>query len=150
MMLAIERAVVQRLQAALAPLPVDALPQRGYRFAHAKGAATVLALQLQAASAQDTQASVQQGLLTLEVVLYARSLRDGTGVWALFEAARLALQSMHAAPGVTPLRLADATLQEAEGDAWVLLTHWQCRVPLIPDLEYDGGPLLALADFVDA
>lgn len=149
MMLAVERAVVQRLAGALAPLPVDALPARGYRFTHAKGAAVVLAAGLTAGGAQDTHAAVQTGALTLEVVLFARSLRDGTGVWALFEAARLALLSLHAAPGVSPLRLADARLADAEGDAWQLVTHWVCQVPLIPDLEYDGGPLLKVANFED-
>lgn len=147
MILQLERAAVERLRAALQPLPVDALPARGYRFTHAKGAAVVLASDLSASDPDDVGAAVQEVRLTLEVALFARSLRDGAGVWDLFEAARRALHSQRLAPGATPLRLLDARVQEGEGEVWTLLTRWASTLPLIPDLEYEGGPLLVQAIF---
>lgn len=147
MILQLERAAVERLRQALHPLPVDALPVRGYRFTHAKAAAVVLASDLTAADPDDIGAAVQAARLTLEVALFARSLRDGAGVWDLFEATRRALHSQRLVLGATPLRLLDARLQEGEGDAWTLLTRWASTLPLIPDLEYEGGPLLVQAIF---
>lgn len=147
MILAIERAIVERLKAALAPLPVEALPSRGYRFTHAKGAAVVAAVEVGAGGVEDTGAAAQAATATFEVALFARSLRDGAGVWDLFDAARLALLSFKPAPGATPLRLLSARLMEAEADTWTLSTRWQCGLPLMPDLDYDGGPLLTRATF---
>jgi hypothetical protein len=40
---------------------------------------------------EDVGASVQGAVVTIEAALFARSLRDGAGVWDLFEAARRAL-----------------------------------------------------------
>jgi hypothetical protein len=147
MLLAIENAIVARLKTALAPLPVDPLPSRGYRFAHAKGAAVVTLAELSAGGVEDVGASVQGAAVTIEVALFARSLRDGAGVWDLFEAARRALHSYKPAPGCTPLKLLSARLADGEADTWVLMTRWQTLVPLAPDLDYDGGPLLTRVTF---
>lgn len=147
MMLAIERAIVDRLRAALAPLPVDALPSRGYRFSHARGAAVVALTDVAAGGVEDVGASVQGAAATVEVALFARSLRDGAGVWDLFEAARRALLSYKPAPGCTPLRLLSARLADGEADTWVLATRWQTLAPMAPDLDYDGGPLLTRVTF---
>ncbi|MEW5790031.1 MAG: Gp37 family protein [Pseudomonadota bacterium] len=147
MLLAAERAIVERLKTALDPLPVEALPARGYRFSHAKGAAVVAAVELSAGGVEDTGASAQSATATFEVALFSRSLRDGAGVWDLFDATRLALLSFRPEAGVTPLRLQSARLMEAEADTWTLATRWQCLLPLIPDLDYDGGPLLARVTF---
>jgi hypothetical protein len=147
MILAAEQAIVARLKAALAPLPVEALPSRGYRFASGKGAAVVSAMALDAGGVEDAGASVQGAVLTVEVALFARSLRDGAGVWDLFEAARRALLSFKPAPGATPLMLRSARLLDAEADTWTLSTQWQTRLPLAPDLDYDGGPLLTRVTF---
>lgn len=147
MILAIERAIVERLAAALSPLPVEALPSRGYRFTHAKGAAVVAAVEVSAGGVEDTGASIQSATASFEVALFARSLRDGAGVWDLFDATRLALLSYRPAAGVTPLRLQSARLADAEADTWTLITRWQCLLPLIPDLDYDGGPLLTRVTF---
>lgn len=147
MILAIERAMVERLKAALSPLPVEALPSRGYRFTHARGAAVVAAAEVAAGGVEDTGASAQTATASFEVALFARSLRDGAGVWDLFDAVRLALLSYRPAAGVTPLRLQSARLMDAEADTWTLITRWQCALPLAPDLEYDGGPLLTRATF---
>lgn len=142
MILAIEQAIVARLATALAPLPVDALPARGYQFSHARGAAVVLASRLAAGGVRDTAAAVQEADLTVEVALYSRSLREGSGVWTLFDAARRSLLSWRPDPGATPLRLADARLSEMDDGVWLLATAWQTRIPLIPDLEVGSGPLL--------
>jgi len=147
MLLAIESAIVDRLKAALAPLPVEALPSRGYRFSHAKGAAVVTLTDIAAGGVEDTGASVQGAAVTIEAALFARSLRDGAGVWDLFEAARRALHSYKPAPGCTPLRLLSARLADGEADTWVLMTRWQTLVPMAPDLDYDGGPLLTRVTF---
>lgn len=147
MILTIESAIVDRLKRALSPLPVEALPSRGYRFTHAKGAAVVLASSLAAGGVEDTGASVQGAALTVEVALYARSLRDGAGAWDLFEASRRALQSFKPVPGSSPLRLKSARLEGGEADTWLLATQWETLVPLAPDLEYDGGPLLTRVTF---
>lgn len=147
MMLAIERAIVERLKAALAPLPVDALPSRGYRFAHAKGAAVVALTDVAAGGVEDVGAAVQGAAATIEVAIFARSLRDGAGVWDIFEAARRALLSYKPALGCTPLRLLSARLADGEADTWVLATRWQTLVPLAPDIDYDGGPLLTRVNF---
>jgi hypothetical protein len=150
MILAVERAVVDRLKAALAPLPVDALPARGYRFSHAKGAAVVAASDIAAEPVGDVGASVQGATLTLEVALFARSLRDGAGVWDLFEVTRRALLSFKPAPGATPLRLLTARLADAEADTWMLVTRWACGIPMVADLDYEGGPLLTEVHFVES
>jgi hypothetical protein len=142
MFLAIENAIVGRLKTAISPLPVEALPSRGYRFSHGKGAAVVALTELSAGGVEDVGASVQGAAVTIEVALFARSLRDGAGVWDLFEAARRALHSFKPAPGCTPLKLLSARLMDGEADTWVLMTRWQTLAPLAPDLEYDGGPLL--------
>jgi len=147
MLLAIESAIVDRLKTALAPLPVEALPSRGYRFSHAKGAAVVTLTELSAGGVEDTGASVQGAAATIELALFARSLRDGAGVWDLFDAARRALHSFKPAPGCTPLKLLSARLMDGEADTWVLMTRWQTLVPLAPDLDYDGGPLLTRVTF---
>ena len=147
MLLAIESAITQRLQTALAPLPVEALPARGYLFGHGKGAAVVTLADLSAGGVEDTGASVQGAAATVEVALFARSLRDGAGVWDLFDAARRALHSYKPAPGATPLRLLSARLLDGEADTWVLMTRWQTLVPIAPDLDYDGGPLLTRVTF---
>jgi hypothetical protein len=149
MVLAIERAVVDRLKGALTPLPVEPLPARGYRFSHAKGAAVVAASDIAAEPVGDVGATVQGATLTLEVALFARSLRDGAGAWDLFEATRRALLSFKPAPGATPLRLVTARLSEAEADTWVLVTRWACGVPMVADLDYEGGPLLTRVHFVE-
>jgi hypothetical protein len=147
MLLAIETAIAERLKAALAPLPVDALPSRGYRFSHAKGAAVVTLTELSAGGVEDVGASVQGAAVTIEVALFARSLRDGAGVWDLFDAARRALHSVKPAPGCTPLKLLSARLADGEADTWVLSTRWQTLAPIAPDLDYDGGPLLTRVTF---
>lgn len=147
MLLAAERAIVERLKTALDPLPVEALPARGYRFSHAKGAAVVAAVELSAGGVEDTGASAQSATATFEVALFSRSLRDGAGVWELFDATRLALLSFTPVPGATPLRLHSARLADVDADTWALVTRWQCLLPLIPDLDYDGGPLLTRLTF---
>jgi hypothetical protein len=140
MLLAIERAVVERLGRTLAPLPVEALPSHGYRFGHAKGSAVVALTEVSASGVEDVGASVQRAQATLEVVLFARSLRDGAGVWDLFGAARRALLSWTPVPGATPLRVLSARLQDGEADTWILVTRWQTIVPLAPDLDDASGP----------
>ncbi|MEO1750720.1 Gp37 family protein [Thiofaba sp. EF100] len=147
MILAIESAIVERLKTALAPLPVEALPARGYRFTHARGAALVLASDLAAGGIEDVGAAAQGATLSVEVVLLARSLRDGAGVWDMFEAARRALLSFKPAPGCSPLALKVARLEQPADDHWALSTRWQTLIPLAPDLDYDGGPLLTRVTF---
>jgi hypothetical protein len=147
MFLAIESAIVDRLKTAISPLPVEALPSRGYRFSHGKGAAVVTLTDIAAGGVEDAGASVQGAAVTIEAALFARSLRDGAGVWDLFEAARRALHSFKPAPGCTPLRLLSARLADGDADTWVLMTRWQTLVPLAPDLDYDGGPLLTRVTF---
>jgi len=142
MVIAIEQAIVSRLATALAPLPVDALPARGYQFSHARGAAVVLASRLAAGPSRDTAVSVQEAELTVEVALYGRSLREGGGVWTLFDAARRSLLSWRPEPGATPLRLADARITEMDDGVWLLATAWQTRIPLVPDLDAGSEPLL--------
>jgi hypothetical protein len=147
MLLAIEGAITSRLKAALAPLPVESLPARGYQFGHGKGAAVVSLTELSAGGVEDVGASVQDAAVTIEVALFARSLRDGAGVWDLFDAVRRVLHSYKPAPGCTPLKLLSARLADGEADTWVLMTRWQTLVPLAPDLDYDGGPLLTRVTF---
>ncbi|MCX8016618.1 MAG: Gp37 family protein [Rhodocyclaceae bacterium] len=147
MILTIERAMVERLAAALAPLPVEALPARGYRFTHAKGAALVLAQGIAAGGVEDVGAAAQGAVLTVGVVLMSRSLRDGAGVWDLFEASRRALQSLKPAAGASPLMLKSARLEAGEEGVWTLGCDWQTLIPLAPDMGYDGGPLLTRVTF---
>lgn len=147
MILAIESAIVERLKTALSPLPVEALPPRGYRFTHAKGAALVLAHGLSAGGVEDVGAAAQGATLTIGVVLMSRSLRDGSGAWDMFEAQRRALHSFKPAPGATPLALKGARLEANEEGVWTLGCDWQTLIPLAPDLDYDGGPLLTRVTF---
>jgi hypothetical protein len=147
MILEIERAIVDRLKTALSPLPVDPLPARGYRFTHAHGAAVVLASRLTASEVRDTRAAIQEAELVVEIALYARSLRDGAGVWPMFEAARRALLSWTPAPGATPLRLAEARLADMEDGVWALACEWRTRIAMVPDLEAGAGPLLSRVTF---
>ena len=147
MILAIERAIVERLAGALAPLPVDPLPAQGYRFTHAKGAALVMAHALDAGGVEDVGEAIQGAVLTVGVVLMSRSLRDGAGVWDLFQASRIALQSHKPAPGASPLRLKSARVESGEDGVWRLGCDWQTLIPLAPDLDYTTGPLLTRAAF---
>lgn len=147
MILAIESAIVARLKDALAPLPVDPLPAQGYRFTHARGAALVLAQGVAAGGVEDVGAAVQGGALTVGVVLMSRSLRDGSGAWDLFEASRRALQSFKPAPGASPLALQSARLEAQDDGVWRVFCDWQTLIPLAPDLEYEGGPLLTTLTF---
>lgn len=147
MISAIEDAIVTRLRTALAPLPVEALSVRGQRFSHAKGGAVVLASDLSAGGVEDTGAAVQGAALTVSVVFYANTLRESAGVWALFDAARKSLLSFQPAAGASPLRLLDAQLDVGDGESWVLATRWQTLVPIAPDLDYDGGPILTRVTF---
>lgn len=149
-MLASESAIATRLAAALTPRPVDVLPDKGYRFADPRGSAVVFASELSAGDVQEAGSSIQTAVATFDVVLFARSLRGGAGVWDLFDAARRALLSFKPCPGATPLRLKSAKLLDAEAsdtENWTLITQWQCLLPLIPDLDYDGGPLLTRVTF---
>ena len=147
MILSIEAAIVARLKAALAPLPVDPLPVAGYRFTHAKGAALVLAHGVAAGGVEDVGAAVQGGVLTVGVVLMSRSLRNGAGAWDLFEAHRRALQSFRPAPGASPMSLKSARLEAQDDGVWRLVCDWQTLIPLAPDLEYESGPLLTAFTF---
>jgi len=142
MILDIERAIVERLATALAPLPVQALPARGYRFDHAKGAAVVAAARVAGSAVRDTAVSIQEAEASFDVTLLSRSLRDGAGAWDLFEAVRIALLSWRPIPGATPLWLLDAQLDGVDADAWIVKSRWATRIPLIPDLQAGSAPLL--------
>lgn len=143
MVLAIERAVVERLAAALAPMPVEAFPHQGYVFGAARGAALVMATDLVCPDVDDVGTAVQTGTLTLEVVILSRHLRDGAGVWEMFGAARTVLLGCRPAPGATPLRLAAARLDSQDDGVWALATRWQTSIPLVPVGDDAGsGPSL--------
>lgn len=136
----IENAIVSRLQQALAPLPVEALPNRGYKFMQEKGACVVAVSSVEAKANSVSQR--QNATVYIDVALFSRSLRGGFGCWDMFEVVRSALQGWVPHQGCGPLYLVSAKMTEPSTDTWLLLCRFSTDVVLVAEKDIETLPLL--------
>ncbi|PIQ23504.1 hypothetical protein COW36_09035 [bacterium (Candidatus Blackallbacteria) CG17_big_fil_post_rev_8_21_14_2_50_48_46] len=139
----IETAIVDRLKIALAPLPVEALPDKPWNFTHPRGAALVVFTGADPAEGVDLYTSAQPVTLSYEVVLLSRSLRDNAGLYPMLEAARKALLGWRPEDsGLTPFRMGRVTNQGYEDSAWRMSLILTTQAMWVDDAEPTIGPLL--------
>ncbi len=138
----IEAGIVARLTTALAPLPVEPLPDKTWRFVHPKGAALVVLSGIDPDESVDLYAVAQPVLLTYDIVLLSRSLRDGTGLYALLAATRKALLGWVPLPGLTPLKFGKVRNEGQDEGAWRISTSVKTQGLWVDDAEPEIGPLL--------
>lgn len=143
----IETALVDRLKTALAPLPVEPLPDKQWNFTHPKGSALVMWSGGDPEKTVDTQIPAQPVTLSYEVLLLSRSLRDGTGLYPMWTATRTALLGWKPLPGLLPLSLARVRPQGYEDGAWRLVCTWSTQAMYVADDAGDIGPLLKKLEF---
>ncbi len=139
----IETAIVDRLKIALAPLPVEALPDKPWNFTHPRGAALVVFTGADPAEGVDLYTSAQPVTLSYEVVLLSRSLRDNTGLYPMLQAARKALLGWRPEDsGLTPFHMGRVTNQGYEDSAWRMSLILTTKAMWVDDAEPTIGPLL--------
>lgn len=142
----LEKAIVERLKPALAPLPVKPLPEKDARFTHAKGDALVILAGIDGGAGRDMGMFSQQADFSFEVMLRSRSLRDHTGLYRMLTATRLALLGW-APDGGRPLRLVSAKPQGQDDGVWSMAVVFATDAVLVADVAPEGGPPCTLSTF---
>lgn len=143
----IEQALVERLNDALNPLPVEPLPEKQWKFTHPKGAALVMWSGAQGDQTVDIYIQAQPAVLTYTVVLFARSLRNAAGLYPMWAATRQALIGFQP-NGLKPMRLVNVRFGDVEDTSvWTLVSTWQTEAMYMADENPDVGPLLKQLTF---
>lgn len=88
----VEEAIAATLRTALHPLPVDVLPEKEREPRYPNGGALVSYVSSSFGRTRSMDNAVaQEELLTFEVIVLSRTLRDRSGIYPIMRAAKIAL-----------------------------------------------------------
>lgn len=130
----IENAIVERLKLFLPGFAVSPMPDKEWRFTHARGDVLVGFVGIDPDPPKSTSTPIQDADLTYEVVLRARSLKDRSGLYAMVVQALGGLLGWKP-PLTKPLELSRGQNAGYDDGVWRFLLVFKTSFILIPLLD---------------
>lgn len=130
----IEEAMVERLKLFLPDFAVSPMPDKEWRFTHAKGDVLVGFTGFDPAPPKSPSIPIQDAELTFEVVVRSRSLRDRSGLYAMTVSVLGALLGWKP-PLAKPLEVSRGQNGGYDDGCWRFLLVFKTSFILIPLLE---------------
>jgi hypothetical protein len=138
----IEASIVTQLRAALHPVTVDLLPDKEREPRYPNGGVLVAYHSSRFGNTRSTDdAVVQEEIMTFDVTLLSRSLRDHTGIYPLMRGAKAALLGFRPPHG-GQLTLKNAQFVERENMVWVWSLEFETTTMMISVSPDEDLPLL--------
>jgi hypothetical protein len=133
-LLALETSIVDRLKLGMGSIPVEATPEKEWKFLHPSATLLVAFNDIKPGALLDASTSIQEMTLAYEVVVMSRSLRNHTGLYILIIQVLNSLLGWKPPMG-SPFTLARAKYVGENDGAWAWSLVFETEHVLVPGLD---------------